>query len=70
MEKALQDDQKEGKYSYLDDSVEEGQEMGDAQQDENNVEVFYLDDSLEEGQARRWEMPKRMILKWKYCTLI
>jgi hypothetical protein len=28
----------EGKYSYLDDSVKEGQALGDAQQDESEVE--------------------------------
>jgi hypothetical protein len=29
-----------GKYSYLDDSLEEGQALGDAQQDESEGEVF------------------------------
>jgi len=27
-----------GKYSYLDDSMKEGQALGDAQQDESKVE--------------------------------
>ncbi len=39
------------KFSYLDGSVEEGQALGDAQQDESNVEVFYLDGSVKEGQV-------------------
>jgi hypothetical protein len=30
----------EGKYSYLDDSMKEGQALGYAQQDEHGVEVL------------------------------
>jgi hypothetical protein len=31
-----------GKFSYLDDSVEEGQALGDAQQDESEKEILLL----------------------------
>jgi hypothetical protein len=42
----------EVKYSYLDDSVDEGKALEDAQQDDSEMEVYsyYLDWSVEEGQ--------------------
>jgi len=39
------------KHSYLDDSMNEGQALGDAQQDEREAKNLFLEESMEEGQA-------------------
>jgi hypothetical protein len=48
-------------YSYLDDSVEEGQALGDAKHDEMKKSILTWMTVWK--RARHWEMPSRMRVK-------